>query len=51
MSEEYSSRGELLWPLRVALSGKEASAGPFDILSILGREKSLNRIKSAKKLL
>ena len=50
-SEKYSSRGELLWPLRVALSGKEASASPFDILTILEKEKSLDRIKSAKKLL
>jgi glutamyl-tRNA synthetase len=48
-AENYSNRGELLWPLRVSLSGKGASAGPFEILSILGKEKSLNRIKSAKK--
>ncbi|MFH1582661.1 MAG: glutamate--tRNA ligase [bacterium] len=50
-SETYSNRGELLWPLRAALSGKEASASPFDILEILGKERSLERIKISKKLL
>ncbi len=38
-------RGYLLWPLRVALSGKKASASPFEIASILGREKTLQRIQ------
>jgi glutamyl/glutaminyl-tRNA synthetase len=33
--------------LRVALSGKKASAGPFDIAEILGKEKTLKRIKEA----
>lgn len=44
-------RGYLLWPLRVALSGKEASAGPFEIAEILGKEKTLKRIKEAKEKL
>jgi glutamyl/glutaminyl-tRNA synthetase len=44
-------RGYLLWPLRVALTGKEASAGPFEIAEILGKEKTIKRIKEAKKLL
>lgn len=37
-------RGEVLWPLRVALSGKQNSPGPFDILAALGKEESLRRI-------
>ncbi len=41
-------RGFALWPLRVALTGKEFSAGPFEIAEILGREKTLNRLKQAK---
>ena len=41
------NRGYLLWPLRVALSGKEASASPFEIAEILGREKTLQRISDA----
>lgn len=44
-------RGYLLWPLRVALSGKKASAGPFEIAEILGKEKTLERIKQARKKL
>jgi len=45
------NRGYLLWPFRVALTGKEASASPFEIAEILGKEKTLKRIKEAKKLL
>ena len=48
---ETGDRGKLLWPLRVALTGKEASAGPFEIAEILGKEKTLNRIKQARKKL
>ncbi len=44
-------RGYLLWPLRVALTGKEASAGPFEIAEILGKEKTLKRIIKAKEKL
>ncbi|TSC56595.1 MAG: glutamyl-tRNA synthetase [Parcubacteria group bacterium Greene0714_21] len=44
-------RGYLLWPLRVALSGKEASAGPFEIASVLGKEKTVERIQEAIQLL
>lgn len=44
-------RGYLLWPLRVALTGKKSSAGPFEIAEILGKEKTLKRIKQAKELL
>ena len=39
------NRGYLLWPLRVALSGKEASASPFEIAEILGKERTLQRIQ------
>ncbi len=41
------NKGYLLWPLRVALSGREASAGPFEIADILGKEKTLQRIQEA----
>ena len=40
-------RGELLWPLRVALSGKKFSPGPFDIMGVLGKEEVLKRIDIA----
>lgn len=44
-------RGYLLWPLRVALTGKKASAGPFEIAEILGKRKVLKRIEEARKKL
>jgi len=47
-AEKMPNRGYLLWPLRVALTGKESSAGPFEVAEILGREKVLQRIKEAK---
>lgn len=40
-------RGDVLWPLRVALSGKRHSPGPFDIASILGKNTTIERIASA----
>ena len=41
-------KGALLWPLRVALSGRKASPGPFEIMEILGVEESRARIRTAK---
>ena len=38
------NKGYLLWPMRVALSGRQASAGPFEIAQILGRTKTLERV-------
>lgn len=39
--------GDYLWPMRVALSGKKASPGPFEIAEVLGKEETLERIKKA----
>ncbi len=47
---ERGDRGSLLWPLRVALSGRKNSPGPFDIIDILGVEESIRRINAAKEL-
>lgn len=44
-------RGYLLWPLRVALTGKKSSASPFEIAEILGKEKVLKRVREAKELI
>ena len=51
LDAEAGERGKLLWPLRAALTGKKFSAGPFEIAEILGKEKTLKRIKQAKELL
>lgn len=45
------NRGYLLWPFRAALSGKQASAGPFEIAEILGKEKTSQRLKKAIELI
>ncbi len=41
------SVGEILWPMRVALSGKKNSPGPFEIAGVLGKAKSLKRLNDA----
>jgi len=39
--------GQILWPLRTALSGKMSTpGGAFDIMDILGKEESIRRIKA-----
>lgn len=49
-----NDRGELLWPLRAALSARKDSAGPFEIMEIIasrpadkddGRERILKRLR------
>lgn len=40
-------RGDVLWPLRVALSGKEKSPDPFTLLYILGKDESVSRVSNA----
>ena len=40
-------KGSVLWPLRVALTGKKASPGPFEILSVMPKETALKRISAA----
>lgn len=42
-------KGRLLWPLRAALTGLEASPGPFEILAILGKKESIKRVEAAIK--
>jgi nondiscriminating glutamyl-tRNA synthetase len=43
------SRGTVLWPLRVALSGEAKSPDPLEIMDLLGKEESLRRIDIALK--
>jgi glutamyl-tRNA synthetase len=44
---EELGKGSVLWPMRVALSGKDKSPDPFCLLSILGKNESLTRIQKA----
>lgn len=43
---EEKGKGNVLWPLRVVLSGKEKSPDPFTLIELLGKETSLKRIKN-----
>ena len=40
-------RGPVLWPLRVALSGRAASPDPLDIMEVLGQKESERRLEVA----
>ncbi len=42
-----NGRGDVLWPLRVALSGKEKSPDPFTLIYVLGKDKTIDRITKA----
>jgi nondiscriminating glutamyl-tRNA synthetase len=44
---EEKGKGAVLWPLRVALSGKEGSPGPFEIAAALGPEEVARRLSVA----
>lgn len=44
---EKTGKGEVLWPLRVALTGKEKSLDPFTSAYILGKDTTLSRIEHA----
>ncbi|MBI2624315.1 glutamate--tRNA ligase [Candidatus Parcubacteria bacterium] len=47
LAAERGDKGTVLWPLRVALTGREASPDPIAIAAILGKEKTLRRIEAA----
>jgi len=38
--------GQVLWPMRVALTGAEYSPGSFEVAAALGKEKSLRRLQA-----
>lgn len=42
---------EVLWPFRVALTGKRASPGLFEVAALLGKEKTLLRVKKAQEII
>ena len=48
---EEKGKGDILWPLRYSLSGKEKSPDPKSILYIIGIKESLKRIENSINLL
>jgi len=47
IAERKWQNGETLWPLRVALSGRKKSPGPFELVATYGKKRALQRIDSA----
>jgi len=47
IQEKGYGMGDVLWPMRVALSGQKNSPGPYEIADVLGKEECLLRIKLA----
>jgi nondiscriminating glutamyl-tRNA synthetase len=47
LGKRLTGRGLVYWPLRVALTGEKASPDPVDVTCILGKEKTLGRVKRA----
>ena len=39
--------GQLAQPVRVALTGRTASPGLFDVMEVLGRERTLSRLRQS----
>lgn len=50
LKENNYQLGDYLWPMRVALSGRKASPGPFEIAEVLGKEETISRISFASSL-
>jgi glutamyl-tRNA synthetase len=48
---EEKGKGNILWPVRFALTGKDKSPDPFICCEILGKEETLKRLKLAHELL
>lgn len=48
---EKEGRGDVLWPLRYALSGKDKSPDPFTLTELLGRKEAITRVEIAKEKL
>jgi glutamyl-tRNA synthetase len=45
--EKGWGNGDTLWPLRVALSGREKSPSPFEIMAVLGKMRTIRRVENA----
>src|SRR5574343_34721 len=48
---ETVGRGDVLWPMRFALSGRDKSPDPFTLAEVLGKDETITRLESAKSVL
>jgi len=46
-SSEQVKAGEVIMPARIALTGKKVSPGIFDVMLLLGRERTVERLRDA----
>ncbi len=46
--EQELNDGEILWSVRVALTGREASPGVFELIEVFGKDETLSRLKIAQ---
>ncbi len=44
---EEEGRGQVLWPTRYALSGRDKSPDPFELAALLGKDETLRRLDAA----
>ncbi len=49
--EKGWTNGETLWPMRYALTGRTASPSPFEVAWAVGKERTVERLKRAIKVL
>lgn len=48
---EEKGKGDVLWPVRVALSGKKQSPDPFTLAAMLGKDTAIRRLRRASAML
>lgn len=48
---ETKGKGDVLWPLRMAVTGQERSPDPFISASLVGKDEALKRIRKAREAL
>lgn len=51
ISSNELQNGNVLWPMRVALSGSKRSPSPFELVWVFGKEESITRLQKAIELL
>jgi glutamyl-tRNA synthetase len=51
VAKEKLNNGDVFWPVRAALSGREASPSPVELLWALGKKESLKRLSGALELI
>lgn len=51
IAENGLKNGQVLWPMRAALTGESQSPGAFEVAEVLGKTETLRRLESVRELL